>query len=243
MARDDLVSRFPKNSAVECIVVRVEPFGVVVSIQGHTRVHGLIRPSEWDWSGRLANLRDAAPIGTAIRAQVIGHGDLKRGHRMVDLSRRLTLPNPFAEFRRRFRVGDYVRGQVQFVTHNAGGALVALGDGVDGFIPRAELPSLALDREGLGLLAKDWIEAEILGFKDGKSERKEVTLSVRSLLVRRERELQNLRSNDASLQFHPKIGPILREHRSGQATSGNRYPDCARGGSTAVPSSPGGGER
>jgi signal transduction histidine kinase/ActR/RegA family two-component response regulator len=212
MASSDLVERFPKGSTVDCSVVRVEPFGVIVALDGHLQVHGLIRPAEWDWPGRLSDLQQAAPPGISTQAQVIGYGDPRHEHRMVYLSRRLILPNPFTEYRKRARVGDWVRGQVKFVTQHEGGVLVALGNGVDGFVPRPELPRIALDLEGFGLLAQDWIEAEIIGFEEEKSNRDErgsVTLSVRALLLRREREITNLRSNDASLQFHPKIGPIL----------------------------------
>lgn len=199
-AHRDLQARYPEGIEIDCTVRRVEPFGIFVGLVDDPSVPGFIRPREWSWARRSLDFaRDTRP-GETIRARVIGHRDSR-----LELSRRLALPNPYLEFRSRHKVGDAVSGHVKLIAQKEGGVLVILENGVEGFIPRSELPEAALREEGFGLLRRDQLLARILDFKET-----EVTLSVKEYL--RLRDQMEGRSDDRpALRSHPTAGIVLED--------------------------------
>lgn len=210
MNQIDLAERFPKGSVIKGRILKVETFGVIVSFEGG-EARGLIRPAEWSWAGRLADFHREAQVNQEVEAKVLGFGDPKYHHRMVDLSRRQILANPFSSYRRQHPAGAMVRGEVKFVTLYGTGVLVSLASGVDGFIPREELPAFARDLENFGLVEGDRIEAEVLGFENESKVnnfRGKVRLSITRLQARLHRERAEFASG-VPLGFHPKFGPQL----------------------------------
>src|SRR6185295_18255369 len=103
------------------------------------------------------------------------------------------------------RMGDVVLGQLEFIAHRGAGAQISLPGGIEGFIPRSEFPDFAVQREGFGLLAQDWIAATILRFEDA-----EVILSVKEHLRMRERARGVREAADRrTLRYHPTLGVTL----------------------------------
>jgi signal transduction histidine kinase/CheY-like chemotaxis protein len=99
-------------------------------------------------------------------------------------------------------VGDEVVGHVQLVAQKNAGILVALDEGVEGFIPRSELPDSALQVDGFGVLAEDLVAGRILRFDDGQ-----VILSVREHLRERDRVyLESDAGRRATFHQHPALG-------------------------------------
>lgn len=191
------------GTTVAGMVTRVEPFGVFVRVEGEPPVHGFIRPRDWSWSRRIFDLGQEARPGARITAQVLRFGE--RGQ--LELSRRLTLPDPFPEFQRRHKPGEVVAGVVTLIAQHEKGVIVELDEGVEGFIPRSEIPA-AGDEEGFGLLAQDRVAAEILGFEDGR-----VRLSIKSFLHTRDRAFEATAQQSTALRYHPSLGPSLEQLR------------------------------
>ncbi|HEX4961399.1 MAG TPA: ATP-binding protein [Thermoanaerobaculia bacterium] len=201
MTQRELEAAFPKGADIDCVVKKVEPFGAFVTVEDFPDVTGLIRPREWSWSRQEFHQPQVASSGERIKARVIGHRKTN-----LELSRRLTLPNPYPLFKGTHRVGDVVKGQVEFIFHQEAGVRMILEFGVEGFIPRSELPDFAVRREGFGLLAQDWVEARILRF-----ERSEVILSVKELLRAREQERGSKEDDRSLLRYHPTVGIVLED--------------------------------
>jgi signal transduction histidine kinase len=198
-----LAAKYPLKATVECVVQRVEPFGVLVRLLSDPQVAGLVRKGEWDWSRGLSDLSAAAAVGQQIRAQVVGHHGSQ-----VALSRRRLLPDPFPDFKTRHKLGEVVLGRITFVSTEKG-IHVKLTDGVDGFIPRSEMPETLASEEGFGLLAQDWIAASIQGYADDQ-----VRLSIKEHLLRQDREYADTAASArGGLRFHPSLGPQLEDIR------------------------------
>lgn len=195
--RRDLERRFPLGTEVECEVTRVEDWGVFVRLVDAPDVVGFIRRQDWRRSLRIFNLRSRVESGERLAGVVAGYhrGELRLEHGKPR-------GNPFKDFVSRHKIGDQVVGQVKLVAKGDAGILVALDAGVDGFIPRSELPETATHADGLGVLNGDLIIARILGF-----EKREVKLSVREHLRRRDQDYERRRSKrQTTFSQHPELG-------------------------------------
>ncbi len=184
---------------VDCEVIRVEPWGVFVRLVEGGAV-GFVRRQDWSWSRRVIDLSARVQPGQAVRCKIIGWQ-----RNQLQLSRQEANPNPFPEFKRRHKVGQSVVGQVQLLAKGGAGVLVALEDGVEGFIPRSELPAAARQEDGFGVLNDDLVAAQILRF-DGDR----VILSVNELLRREDQELERSAAGQrATFRQHPALGAQL----------------------------------
>ena len=197
----NLEERYPKGERIEATVSRVEPFGIFVRVHGGASVTGFIRPRDWSWSRRIFDITATIEPGLEITAQVIGH----RGAHKLELSRRLALPDPFPAFLEKNKVGDDVIGHVSLVAQNDTGVMLTLQDGVEGFVPRSEIPDGR--EEGFGLFVQDHVAARIIGYQD-----KQVRLSIKDHLRARE-EKSEASSEAATLRFHPSLGLGLENIR------------------------------
>ncbi len=200
-----LAETYPVGTTLDCVVTRVETFGVFVRLPGDAQVTGFIRPRDWSWSRRIFDIEASVEPGLPIRAQVLGHASNKK----LELSRRLEMPDPFPAFVERHRVGDVVLGQVTLVAKNDTGVILTLEGGVEGFVPRSEIPHIASQEEGFGLLAQDSVAAAVTGYQ-----RKQVRLSVKEHLHRRESAAErDVEAERSALRFHPTFGASLENMR------------------------------
>jgi signal transduction histidine kinase/DNA-binding response OmpR family regulator/predicted RNA-binding protein with RPS1 domain len=201
--RSRLAEKYPQGATIECVVQRVEPFGVFVRLASDPSVYGFIRKSEWDWSRGLPEATGRrVSRGDRVNAEVLEHG----GGRL-SLSRRKTLPNPFPDFKKKHKAGEVVVGQVRFIAPEKKGVYVLFSEGVEGFIPRQEIPETFASEDGFGLLIHDLVAAEILGYGDDQ-----VRLSIKEHLRRQDQEhVASEVSSRVGLRFHPSLGPQLQD--------------------------------
>lgn len=202
--QEELKDAYPEGSSVACVVTRVEPFGIFARLQDAPKVFGFIRPRDWSWSKRIFDITESISPGYAFEAVVTGHSAKKK----LELSRRLAMPDPFPNFLDRHKIGDVVLGQVTLVAHNQTGVVLMLDEGVEGFVPRSEIPDAGVREEGFGLLAQDWVAARIIGFQ-----RDQVRLSIKEHLHARARDDERRDDSQTALRFHPELGPSLEDMR------------------------------
>jgi signal transduction histidine kinase/CheY-like chemotaxis protein len=193
----ELLKRYPLDTVIDCEVTRAEPWGVFVHLVAEPRVRGFIKRQDWSWSRRVVDLANLVRPGRRVEGLVLGvHRDVLR------LSRRKARADPFPAFRKEHKVGDAVVGQVQLVAQKNAGILIALDVGVEGFIPRSELPNVVAQKDGFGLLTDDLIAARILRFEDNQ-----VILSVREYLRERDQKYAASQAgNRARFHQHPALG-------------------------------------
>lgn len=192
-----------KGHEVDCVVRRVEPFGVFVEVVGGKAAAGFIKRHAWDWSRRGSLVGRVWP-GERVRAKIVG----RRRNGDWQLDRRITLDDPFSAFRKNHSVGETVIGELSLLTSKAAGVRLLLEGGAEGFIPRSELPEAAQQLDGFGLVAQDRLAARILRYDDEQS----VVLSVREHLRHRDSEdSKRRRVEKTTLRYHPTLGVQLEK--------------------------------
>jgi signal transduction histidine kinase/DNA-binding NarL/FixJ family response regulator len=198
-----LAAIYPIGAEIECRVSRVLPVGVEAHPVEAPEVRAFVHRHEWTWLRRIIELSDHAHAGDPFKGRVQGYR-----RRSLILSRKRCLPDPFEEFKRTHRPGDGVEGRFSLLLNNDAGIRLEIGAGesaVEGFVPRSELPPVALDLDGFGLLAGDLLAARILRF-----EADAVVLSVRDQLGRRDAWIVGTENRDlTTLQHHPVVGLTL----------------------------------
>ena len=149
-------------------VEQVLSFGVFVVLECGTRAY--IRRRE------LSLDRDVAPREIVTEGQeieAIVH-ELAGPDRLMELSHRATLPDPWVGFVRRFRKGEVVEGTVKDLRPY--GAFVEILPGVNGLVPLAELAPWEVEKPDDVVWIGDDVEAVITRVN---SRKKQVWLSIR----------------------------------------------------------------
>ncbi|MCB0208477.1 MAG: S1 RNA-binding domain-containing protein [Anaerolineae bacterium] len=135
-------------------VEKLLPYGMFVRLHDGTQAY--IRRRELSWAGnidpRMLWREDDAIEGKVI--ELAGYGQ------SMELSYRITLPDPWHDFAGMFRVGDVVEGAVKNIT--AHGIFVELRPGVDGLVSLSELATWPVQEPDDLVWPGDVVEAVIV---------------------------------------------------------------------------------
>lgn len=216
------------GTILECTVRHVERFGVYATSIGQTETPGFVKRQDWTWD-RRTDLLSTVVRGSRFKAQVLA--DSQSGTLL--LSRRNVLEDPLPTFRRNNAAGSTVVGNVDLITSNATGVLLRLSDGVEGFVPRSEMPDSAIELDGFGLHIGDRIAAKILRYRRVREKMESpVILSVKEYLLDDAARSSAQRSTDeATLRYHPTLGIQLERlywHYQLEEYEGPRVSDRVR---------------
>ena len=160
--------KLAEGEQVTVTVERILPFGIFVSLEDGKE--GYIRRRELSVSGDV-DPREVVSVGEEIEAIVVA---LPEPGRVMELSHRATLPDPWEEFARRFRKGGLVEGTVKDLRPY--GAFVEILPGVNGLVPLAELVPWEVEKPDDVIWIGDDVEAVItrINFRG-----KKIRLSIR----------------------------------------------------------------
>ena len=172
------MSPYHVNQSVTAVVEQVYPFGVFLRLDDGTRAY--IRRRELDLNADVDPMFCVQP-GQTIATVIIGINDSDKG---LELSRRLTMADPWASFLRQYHLGDVVRGTVRTLT--ARGVFVRIQAGIDGFIPLSELATWPINKPDDLLWIGDQVETVITRCLPA---RKKIDLSIRARLEQQTRAL------------------------------------------------------
>jgi signal transduction histidine kinase/predicted RNA-binding protein with RPS1 domain/ActR/RegA family two-component response regulator len=153
---------------VSGIVEKILPYGVFICLPDGTR--GYIRRRELSWASEVEP-QHVVHEGQRIKAIV---QELPSIGRVLELSRKAALLDPWTEFIGKCKVGDIVTGTVKQLM--AYGVYVEIVPGVDGLVPLTELATWKIARSEDMLWTGDHVEAIVTRI-DGKTRR--VSLSIR----------------------------------------------------------------
>ncbi|HRV95192.1 MAG TPA: S1 RNA-binding domain-containing protein [Anaerolineae bacterium] len=134
-------------------VEKLLPYGVFIRLDDGTQAY--IRRREVTWAGNI-DPRHVWKPGDEIGADVIA---LAAPGQSLELSYRLTLPDPWSEFAARHQNGDVIEGAVKSITEY--GVFVEVKPGVDGLVPAADLTPWKADQPEALVWPGDRIEAVI----------------------------------------------------------------------------------
>ncbi len=126
------LEKYPPESTVRGMVVRLETFGAFVNIEAG--IDGLIPISKLGAGRRIKHPKDVLEVGQIVEAQVVEVNPEKRRislsmEQKVDFES-IPLPSP----------GELVEGTVERVI--SAGVLLKIKDGVIGFIPNSEMGTI-----------------------------------------------------------------------------------------------------
>lgn len=149
-------------------VEKVFPFGVFLRLEDGTRAY--LRRRELSLEGDV-DPRETISVGETIQAAVLSLGEPGR---LMELSVRSLLPDPWDQFTTTFRVRDVVTVVIKQLSPH--GAFAQIVPGVDGFIPLGDLALWEVERVEDVVWVGDHVEAMITRIDRNQ---KRVSLSIR----------------------------------------------------------------
>jgi len=195
---------YSKGQFVVASVEAIFPFGVFVRLEDGTRAY--VRRRELTLSGDL-DPGSVVSEGQQIKAIVI---ELTSPGFLMELSVRDTLPNPWQEFARRFKVGDVVTATVKNLSPDR--VFVQILPGVDGLVPLRELTLWKVAQPEDVVWSGDRVEA-VITHLDAPSKR--VQLSMR-------RRLEQLAQVESIAEYlHEKVQATSTPEAESSAEDGS----------------------
>lgn len=159
---------------VEAVVDSVHHFGVFARLPDGTKV--FLRRREMSLSGEI-DPHDIVKKGEKIQGKVL---KLAERERLMELSYRATLPDPWPDFVKRHREGDIVQGRVKQLFPD--GVQVEIQPGINGWVPFKELAPWTVEKPEDVMWKDDEVEAVITHLS---SINRRIELSVRERLLNR----------------------------------------------------------
>jgi small subunit ribosomal protein S1 len=119
----------PVGSRVKGPVTHLTPFGAFVMLP--EGIEGLIHVSDLSWAQKISHPSAVVTVGQDVEVVVM---DVKVEAEKIVLSLKHTLPDPLSSFRN----GQTVQGSVTAASDD--GVKMNLGNGLEGFVRRQEMP-------------------------------------------------------------------------------------------------------
>jgi signal transduction histidine kinase/predicted RNA-binding protein with RPS1 domain/DNA-binding NarL/FixJ family response regulator len=165
------MSEYRIGQKVEAVAERVLPFGVFVRLDNDTKAY--IRRRELDLDADV-DPSQVVHEGDRFEAIIL---DLGKRRKLIELSRRATLDDPWPRFARLHHVGDVIRGEVCALRPS--GVFIRIQPGIDGFVSLVELAPKPVEKPEEVLWKGDRVEAVISSITLSK---KHLSLSIKARL-------------------------------------------------------------
>ncbi len=123
---EELKEQLEVGDTVRVTVSNMEPYGVFVDLGND--VEGFLHVSEISWDKNIKHPADYLEIDQEIEVEVV---ELDFENRKLRVSLKNLLPKPFEEFKKKYKVGDVVKGVVTTITKF--GAFIKI-DNVEGLL-------------------------------------------------------------------------------------------------------------
>ena len=190
--------KYKVGEVYEGKITRITDFGVFVELE--PGVEGLILLRDLDWEN-IENPRKIVREGQKIEVKVLS---VNQAEKRIRLGRKQLL-DPWQDIAEKFKVGDIVKVKVTKLADF--GAFVELKPGVEGLVHVSHLAKGRIKHPSECVREGDEIEVKIL---EVKPEEKRVRLSVRELLLEREREEKKKKEEEKKEQ-EEKLKESMKE--------------------------------
>ncbi len=190
--------KYKVGEVYEGKITRITDFGVFVELE--PGVEGLILLRDLDWEN-IENPRKIVREGQKIEVKVLS---VNQAEKRIRLGRKQLL-DPWQDIAEKFKVGDIVKVKVTKLADF--GAFVELKPGVEGLVHVSHLAKGRIKHPSECVREGDEIEVKIL---EVKPEEKRVRLSVRELLLEREREERKKKEEEKKEQ-EEKLKESMKE--------------------------------
>jgi small subunit ribosomal protein S1 len=201
----EFADSFNRGDKVSGQIKSITDFGIFIGLAGG--IDGLVHLSDisWDRPGEEA-VRDYQK-GQTIEAMVLS---IDPERERISLGVKQLAKDPMAAYQADHPKGSIVKGTVKEV--DARGAIIDLGDGIEGSLRASELGRDRVEDARTVLKVGDTVEARFVGI-DRKS--RAISLSIRAIEAEEEAEaVQQYRGSESATGT--SLGDLLKEQISGQ---------------------------
>ena len=160
---ENIETKYPVGTKCAAKVRNFTNFGVFVEIE--EGIDGLIHISDLSWTKKIKHPGEFTQVGADIEVVVL---EIDKENRRLSLGHKQLEENPWNEFESQFAVDSVHEGTIVEVTDK--GAVVSLGENIEGFAPTKQL----VKEDGTSLKAGEKAEFKILEFSKNS---KRITLS------------------------------------------------------------------
>ena len=160
---ENIEVKYPVGTKCNAKVRNFTNFGVFVEIE--EGIDGLIHISDLSWTKKVKHPGEFTQVGADIEVVVL---EIDKENRRLSLGHKQLEENPWNEFETRFPVDSIHEGTITEMTDK--GAVVSLGENVEGFCPARQLVKV----DGTTPKAGDKLDFKVLEFSKAT---KRITLS------------------------------------------------------------------
>jgi small subunit ribosomal protein S1 len=199
---EDFSTRFNKGDHVSGVIKSITDFGIFIGLDGG--IDGLVHLSDisWDDTGEamIRNFKKGQELETVVLAVDPERERISLGIKQLD-------KDPMSSFLALNEKGAIVTGTVQEV--DAKGAVIALADGVEGYLRASELSRDRVEDARAVLKEGDTVEAKFTGV-DRKN--RTISLSIKAKDYDEEKAAIATYSSDAASAGTTAFGELLKDH-------------------------------
>ncbi|MBP3481839.1 MAG: 30S ribosomal protein S1 [Alistipes sp.] len=150
---ENIETKYPVGTKCTAKVRNFTNFGVFVEIE--EGIDGLIHISDLSWTKKVKHPGEFTSVGADIEVVVL---EIDKENRRLSLGHKQLEENPWNEYENRFPVDSVHEGTITEMTDK--GAVVSLGENVEGFAPAKQL----VKEDGTTLKLGDKAEFKVLEF-------------------------------------------------------------------------------
>jgi small subunit ribosomal protein S1 len=213
---DEFAVTHGKGDRVSGTIKSITDFGVFVGLDGG--IDGLVHLSDLSWDDTGEEVVHNYKKGDDVEAVVLS---IDAERERISLGVKQMAQDPMAQYLSEHPKGSVVKGTVREV--DAKGAVIDLGDGIEGYLRASELAVDRVEDARSVLNAGDAVEARFIGM-DRKT--RAISLSIKAKELRD--EAQAVQSYAKSTATGATLGDFLKEHiGAGSADEGEAAADVA----------------
>ena len=160
---ENIETKYPVGTRTTAKVRNFTNFGVFVEIE--EGIDGLIHISDLSWTKKVKHPSEFTQIGADIDVVVL---EIDKENRRLSLGHKQLEENPWNEYESKYAVDTIHKGTITEMTDK--GAVVSLGDNIDGFAPARQL----VKEDGTTLKLGDTADFKVIEFSKAT---KRITLS------------------------------------------------------------------
>ena len=160
---EGIETKYPVGTKCKAKVRNFTNFGVFVEIE--EGIDGLIHISDLSWTKKVKHPSEFTQIGADIDVVVL---EIDKENRRLSLGHKQLEENPWNEYESKYAVDTIHKGTITEMTDK--GAVISLGDNIDGFAPARQL----VKEDGTTLKLGDTADFKVIEFSKAT---KRITLS------------------------------------------------------------------
>ena len=150
---ENIEQKYPVGTKCTAKVRNFTNFGVFVEIE--EGIDGLIHISDLSWTKKIKHPGEFTQVGADIEVVVL---EIDKENRRLSLGHKQLEENPWNEFEGQFAIDTIHKGTVTELTDK--GAIVSLGENIDGFAPAKQL----VKEDGTTLKAGETADFKVIEF-------------------------------------------------------------------------------